>query len=472
MNKSNSFLIIFIVCMVISSYGQNQIEFLGTREKKPFHLVRTNGVSTYFIASNFADAKVQGSTIHKWEDNYFDTISFVHFLNDTLICNQIINGWINDLGLTLLTYSSHVSNGNNYLNLCKLDELTGEIVILDQEKIVEFRVNPSFINKDMVINGLNHHILLEHNLIGYRAIAVLKIKIENDNLELKRAALLENIHEPPLYDNYYDEFKKLFVLNMGRYIYVLDEFFNIVHIKPYNVLYNNITYNGPNRLMVGHDKDTYYMLDIIRNQTKGNSSLYKRETEYTDTFSFGETAISLNGDEDCYLVRKVNKEKYNYLFFSRSSVNNFDDNYGFNIWVLDKKGNLLKNHNIKLNRQLLLSDIDVNEELGLVYGAVYYYNGEQEVFKFKMEDISSVDEGEETETQNNIILNTLNDGIILFNKDIIGSGQIRIFDLQGKLIFTSTPQEELDVTYLPSGMYILNYTFGKVNRSQKMVIAK
>lgn len=465
------FLIYFTLVNILD--GQNSIEYVGTRESLPFHFVRTEVSGSYFIASDFADGNNPGSELYKWDEDLFYSIDFIYQLSDSLICNQVVDLWKEDNKITFLAYAKNTFSNDNYLVLATYDEPSGEIMVLDIVKFENWKIINTRQHKDLIVNGIRNSIFYEHYFENNKPKAITRVEIVGQTLNITRHSLPKDFSETFLWDSYYDSSNEEYIVNIGKYLYVLDKNFTFKEIINHNITYNNTIFSGLQRMIIGQDMEEYHSYERIRDPSKGNLILLQRAISYRDSLSFNKNALLFNSSEDCYYVKKLAKKKSNYLYYSRSSFGNFDNNYGFTILVFNKIGNILKKHEIKTNRPCVLNDLDVNEQNNIAYGVVQYWdNAEQEAFRYDLGDVTLSNEDTQFD-DDNMILHGILPGINIFKGSHLldKEGVIFLFDIGGKLVCQyNAKSENIDLSYIPSGLYFVCLKSKNVQIVQKIVL--
>ena len=446
----------------LSLVSQSDIEQIFIDDLQVF--TKTIEGETYFYSNDSSDQNDQseGVSISRLNGNTLEELSFIDTLSDSLICISFIDFWYEDNGFHFLAYSRNVLLDKHYMSIGALDFSTQKIDVISSNSI---EIYSDFTFFDHYLYGVSESrtwIITEDSSLNGNPINAIRLQYQDGLLQSKRFSINSYSNAFSLKDAYYDIEKRRYYVYIGETFFILDDNFDLLSSKKYAVRNNAILFNGPDALVIGHDQDSLVMLDrLSQSLNRYNKSIVIRKNVVKrDSIFFNTDYVNYNPEDDCYYLRKFFKENYNYLLFSRSSANGFNDDYGFNILQFSKQGELLCDFRIDLDRPATVFSFDFIDDDNIVGSGSYidnFTNVDHFIFSLKLGDIKTSTGTITLSTlESMIIQNPVTEYLYLRSNKYVRS---HIIDGQGRIVLNSSGETQIDISNLSSGAYVFRYLF-------------
>lgn len=449
------FAIIYLLSNSYIASSQYNIQYTSILSDDNFVFTRIIDGKTYHFSHKTIGNVDYGSEIIQIEAGVETDISWIYQINDSLFCHKLIDMWDYDDKFLLLAYT--FANDRNYISLIEYDINSSGIYVIASENINEYRSIFHYNFKDLIIDGIRYVIILEHIKDANVINGIYLFKLKERNLSFSKYTYQVPIKSYLLFDQFYDEQRNLiYLLNNKTYLkFDLD----FIEFKTQNVVLkrNNRTYRGAESNIIGI-KDNKLVTYERLSPTNSNLILSRREITIKDTFDFDEEFTDFNPDEDCYLVRKIFKDSCNYMYYSRSTINKQNSEYGFNIITFNKQGVLLNNQVFKSDRPLAVYDIDIDETEKKISGVGGYFDDFTQ-FSFtadlKKQMVNTIDI---TSNKIDLLVNNIGNQFLYINPSFQNK-VVNVFSINGQLVYKLSVNQTIDISMLVQGNYFIQYYF-------------
>ncbi len=450
-----------MILVVILSFSfesltaQYEIEYKPIDEYAYGHYIFTRVIDkdVYHFTLN----KGLGSELIRIKDGEPELLTSFYDINDTLRCEHLLDFWKEDDAFRFLAYTH--SDLANYLTLCSYDIENDNITVLDimvmDKYFLEYHFNFKF--KNLVVNGQRQYICTnaQRNMNASRitlfSITGNTITATKNNIDIDDKVIF-------IYDVFYDEYNRKYVVLMGDQYFYYDEAFRFLNKQKVRVKRDDTVYGNQESLIMGQDNESITIYERYRKYpfNPPNSRISVRVATIRDTVFFPTKYNDFEPDVDCYYMRKIVKDSCNYLYYSRSSNGAFNKDFGFNVITVSKKGEFLGNQSFTTDEPLAIFDIDVDEVSKTICGNGAYFDEVEQTIQFsfcaKLDTKVSTEETEIKDKQ--VLINNIDNNFLLVNEAFTGSNGY-IFNVSGQLVSVVTLNELMDIRDLSSGIYYI-----------------
>lgn len=463
---------LFFILALSPLNGQDSIVFTSILSANTSYFVREIDGKAFHFGITFINNQASGSKLFYIENEKIETVTTIDKINDSIDCKHLIDFWKTKDDYLFLAYGQNKFSKQNNISLCKFDLSSKKISLISQVPIEIYLEDRQYRVKDLVVNGNKEFVLLEFEKNISKPIRFLNLKLINNKIETKSYYFDTNNNPGGIYDLFYDETNEIYFIKGGLTLYALNSDFEKIFSNKYKVKIDEVTYSLLDVLIIAQDANVFTFIERNNDLKKLNNYLSIRKNVVKDSLEISADVINYKHDIDSYVVRKIIKDNYNLLFFSRSSINQFDKNYGFNIVIFDKSGKILREYSIDTERPVVIYDIDINDE-GIIHGVGDYSDYFDPVsFIYKPKNIIA-----NIDSKSGLIewASILKSNFIQFNsielKDSYKEVEsFCIYDINGRMIMNSkTAQQIIDIQILPAGSYIFRYTINGIDKSEKFV---
>ena len=406
-----------------------------------------------------------GSEVVRIQNNSVEQVFTIDDLNDSLACHHLMDIWkVGDSSIHFMAFSYHKQNHQDYVSIGSLDE-RDVIAVEANIPIGNYYFLQLFRSKEHFEDG---------NRVWYvpvmdsndRTNEILMISAHNLNYDYHRYFSNDDLSLGTVRDIFVDSISGQTFLFSVDFL-VVDHATDTIADYEYRVIHEGIPGNVSEAMIIGKHNDLYKVIERQRTLRNQNVLISRQISFEEDSLLVEETYTELTPDEDVYLARKILKDSCNYVYYSRSSINGFDDNYGFNVMVFNKEGELLYNNVFESDRPLAMGDMDVDESSMTVYGCgTFIDNGEQ----FSVSASISKEPVSNTEPavlqSQGILQSTLVHEAINIREEYL-TKDLLVYDMQGRLCLQSSGQLSIDAQSLPSGVYVIWALISGEYRSEK-----
>lgn len=460
MIKIKTVLISNLLILCFSLFSQSEIETFSVDDLQIFTKVIEDETYFYSNESSNQNDLDEGVSVSKLSGNMLEELSFIDTLNDSLICIRFIDFWYQDNSFHFLAYCRNSISGQNYISVAQINFSTQKVDVLSSTPIQIFEYETTFNHHLQGVTEYRTWVIIEDTNLNTKAINAIRLQYHDGLLFAKRFSLENYPNTFSLDDAYYEMISGLYYVYTGDTFFILDDNFELINSKKYVVETDAIRYNGPEALIMGHDKDSLIMVERVPVAfgDRHRNLIIRKNLIRGDSIDYSTIYELYNPDDDCYFVRKCFKEDYNYLQFSRSSANGFNDDYGFNILQFTKQGELLCDYRVDFDRPMVMFSFDFIDANNIVGSGTYVdnlTNVDHFLFKLKLDDIKTSTETTLLSlTESMIIQNPVTEYLYLRSDKYARS---HIIDSQGRIIYSGVGETHINISHLSSGAYVFQY---------------
>jgi len=451
----------------VDVHAQNDYDVLRIEGAGTYNFTRKidESVWHYNVVGDIVDGYF-GSEVVRIQNNSVEQVFTVDDLNDSLACHHLMDIWkVGDSSIHFMAFSYHKTKQQNYITIANVSTMN-EVSVRNNIPIGNFYFLHLFRSKDHFSMGKRVWFiptLIDDDLNTYQ---ILKIYSEIDNYRYYFFNENNNTSIGNIRDIFVDSDSDRTILFSVDFL-VIDHATDTIADYEYRVIHEGIPGNVSEAMIIGKHNDLYKVIERQRTLRNQNVLISRQISFEEDSLLVEETYTELTPDEDVYLARKILKDSCNYVYYSRSSINGFDDNYGFNVMVFNKEGELLYNNVFESDRPLAMGDMDVDESSMTVYGCgTFIDNGEQ----FSVSASISKEPVSNTEPavlqSQGILQSTLVHEAINIREEYL-TKDLLVYDMQGRLCLQSSGQLSIDAQSLPSGVYVIWALISGEYRSEK-----
>ncbi|TVQ51412.1 MAG: hypothetical protein EA362_00370 [Saprospirales bacterium] len=455
---------IFIVsfCLSIScAFSQPSIEYYSTSSNPFFQFVTSINEKPFFIANfkysssdNFRDE----SEIWTVDNEQLIQQLFITQVNDSLNHLFLFDFWSYQGEVIAFGYAENLIKNEKYIYFSKLDLITGEFYDITLFPFEDFRLIGY---NQTVLNDQRNWFLLELEPDSSNRIALHRFTFEDGNYSRNRFELPEEVDVNFIRDVFFDFENDLIIVvasGTNRQFLLFDFEFNYISTQEPISLINGNPHKHVGTIIVGQKTKNFQIIERVRIQTQ--FVLHQRQMSFENEIFY----INENYDEiqpyDSYLFRKYQTTDYSIMQYSRSTLNNFDDNFGFNLDYFNPSGKLIKSYAIDTEYPVGIDVVMIDEETGIGYGTgrrnilgVWDFFG----FKLNLSDTTTSTEDIWQEASVPLLRsNLIIDGQLVFNDDELDLKRISVYGISGRQMIQGLSANG-DISFLAAGHYILFY---------------
>nr|MBS0036659.1 T9SS type A sorting domain-containing protein [Saprospiraceae bacterium] len=473
--------VLFFIGLVLFSiptlYSQVEIEYYPAPENTGLFHVTMIGEIPYYTA-NFYNATFPRNETEIWS---FDDLRLrkelvISTVNDTLDHLFLFDFWAEGEEVFLFGYCSHITSGDNYVYFSKVDMSSGEIYDLSIVPFEDYKLSfgHTFGAIHVLMNESREWVLLEVDKITSDSKALHRFSFHNGTMNWDRFETPIDLEISRLYDVFYDLDNDLLIITATkghRYIHVFDLDFKYLFSQNPISLFNGIRRPSETKV-IGNTGPTYQILERIRHENQ--FIIHQRNmNKVGNELSISEEFVSFNVTDDVYLLAKYQRDDLIMVHYSKSSINNFNEDYGFDIIYLNPKGEMIKKFSIEEEEPMGVDFLLINEDTGIGYGSGRWTTigaFERFIFKINLNDtLSNTDGGEEGVFGSILKTNLVTDGKLRIHEGEIELDQLSIYDVIGREVIRQVDQYEADISFLPAGHYFLQYRAKNRMRTERFV---
>lgn len=474
--------LIFIGLLLFSIptlFSQVEIEYYPTPENTGlFHLTLIE--DTPYYTANFYNATFPRNETEIWS---FDDLRLrkelvISTVNDSLDHLYLFDFWAEGDEVFLFGYCSHTTSGDNYVYFSKVDMSSGEIYDVSIVPFEEYRLTlgHTFSAIHVLVNDSREWILLELDKVTKERKALVRFSFQNGTINWYRFEIPNDLEINRLHDLFYDFENELIIVTAAkskRYFIVFDLDFNFLFSGGPVSMFNEIPYTFPETLILGKSGPHYPIIERVRHENQ--SIIHQRNmTIEENELSIPEEFEPFNVTDDVYLLAKYQRGDFTMVHYSKSSINNFNEEYGFDIFYFNPEGEMVKEYSIEEEEAMGIDFLLINEDTGIGYGSgVWTPAGnpwERFIFKINLNDtLSNTDGGEEDLPGSILKTNLVTDGKLRIHEGEIGLNQLSVYDAIGREVIGQVDQYETDISFLPTGHYFLHYRAEHRVRTERFV---
>ena len=395
-----------------------------------------------------------GSEVVQIQNNTVEQVFTIDDLNDSLGCHHLMDIWkLGDSSIHFMAFSYRKRKQQNYITIGHLDNMN-KIIVKNNIPIGNFYYLQLFRSKEHFLDGNRIWYLPISNKIDENVNTILTISHSDGAYTYKSFTENSEVNFNSLKDIYVDGLSGNTILYSSNFMVIDHDSENIKEFE-YRVIYEGISSNVLEAMIIGKQNDIYNVIESQWSRDNHNVLLLRQISFEGDSLSVEETYTELTPDEDVYLARKILKDSCNYVFYSRSSINGFDDNYGFNVMVFSKEGEFLHNNVFESDRPLAMGEMDIDESSMTVYGCGTFMDNREQ---FSVS--ASISKGPVSNTEpfvlqsQGILQSTLVHETIKIHEKYL-TKDLLVYDMQGRLWLQSSGQLSIDAQSLPTGLYVI-----------------
>lgn len=446
-----------VLLFQVNALAQNDFDMLQIEGDGTFNLTRKidESIWHYNVVGDIADGFF-GSEVVQIRNNTIEQVFTVDDLNDSLACHHLMDIWkVGDSSIHFMAFSYHKTKQQNYITIADMNAMN-EVSVRKNIPIGNFYFLHLFRSKDHFSNSKRVWYIPTLIDVDLNTYQILKVSSENDNYRYYFFNENNKISIGNIRDIFVDNDSDHTILFSVDFL-MIDHATDTIAEFEYRVIHEGIPGNVSEAMIIGKQNDSYKVIERHRTRNNAQSVLLLRQISFEgDSLAVDESYRELTPDEDVYLARKILKDACNYVFYSRSTINDFDDNYGFNVMVFNKEGELLNNNVFESDRPMTVVDMDIDESSMEVYGCGFFRdNGEQ----FSVSASISKEPVSNTEQpvllSKGILKSALINETIHIREEYLAE-DILIYDMQGRLWLQSSDQLSIDARSLPTGVYVIS----------------
>lgn len=443
-----------VLLFQVNALAQNDYDMLRIEGAGTYNFTRKidESVWHYNVLGDIVDGYF-GSEVLQIRNNTIEQVFTIDDLNDSLACHHLMDIWkVGDSSIHFMAFSNHKNKPQDYISIGSFDE-SMVISVMDNIPIGNFYYLQLFGSKEHFKGG-NRVWYLPVMDSNDRTNEILMISANDLTYDYQRFFDNEELSLGTIRDIFVDNVSDQTILFSVDFL-VVDHDTDTIADYEYRVIHEGIPGNVLEAMIIGKKKEAYHVIERQWSRDNQNVLISRQISFEGDSLSVEESYTELTPDEDVYLARKILKDSFNYVNYSRSSINGFDNNYGFNVMVFNKEGELLHNNVFESNRPLAMGDMDIDESRMTVYGCgTFLDNGEQFSVSASIskEPVSNTEQVEwQTE---GILQSTLVNEAIKIREEYL-TEDILVYDMQGRLWLQSSDQLSIDARSLPTGVYVI-----------------
>jgi len=314
----------------------------------------------YFTANFYNAINPRNETeIWSFDDMRFREELVISTINDSLDHVYLFDFWAEGEEVYLFGYCSHKFTGDNYVYYSRVDMSSGEFYDLTLVPFERYDLSLGHLYgaEYAQVNGGREWILRESDEFNSNTIALHRFTFKESSMRWDRFEFPSELESFQLRDVYYAPDEDLLIITTTqnqRHFHVFDLGFNHVYSHDPVSLFEGISTRPPETKIIGNNGTNFQILE--RRYEEGQFIIHQREMVLGDSeISISEDFESFNNEfDDPYVFTKNQRDDYTMVYYSKSNINDFNEDYGFNIYFLNYEGELIKKFSIEENEPLAL----------------------------------------------------------------------------------------------------------------------
>jgi hypothetical protein len=156
------------------------------------------------------------------------------------------------------------------------------------------------------------------------------------------------------------------------------------------------------------------------------------------------------------------------MYYSRSTINGQNSDYGFNIISFNKQGDLINNQVFKSDRPMAVYDIDIDEIAKKISGVGGYFDDFKQ-FSFTADlKKQMVNTSESDLISSRLLINNIDNQSLYINPDFHVT-LVNLFSINGQLIKSMKIDQVIDISYLRQGNFFIQYFYKDKIKTERFV---
>ncbi len=455
-------IILLSYCLCISNVlSQTTLDYYSTTSNPSFQFVSSIDEKPFFIANfkyNSSNNFRNESEVWTVDNEQLIQQLFIAQVNDSLDHLFLFDMWSYDGEVIVLGYAEKLMHNERYIYFSKLDLSTGAFFDITLFPFEDFRLIGY---NQTVLNEQRNWFLLELESGSPDRIALHRFTFEGGNYSRNRFELPEEVDISFIRDVYFD-FKNDLILVVAshtkRQFLLFDFEFNYLFTQEPISFINGNPHKHVETIILGNNDNNFQIIERVRIQNQ--SVLHHRQMSFENETLYINEDYEVINPYDSYLFRKYQTSEYSIMQYSRSTLNNFGDNFGFNLDYFNSSGDLMKSYSIDTDYPVGIDVVMIDEETGIGYGAGRRnISGFWDFFAFKLtlsDTTTSTEDIWQEETPSLLLSNLIVDSKLRFIDNEIDLNRITVYDVSGRQLISGLSANG-DISFLPAGHYVLRY---------------
>lgn len=465
-----------IIISIHSLYSQAEIEYHHTPENIGLFNANLIDDLPYFMANfKYAGPGISRNETEIWsfDDSRFKKEYTIGTINDTLDHLLLYDFWGEGDNIFVFGHCKNNSSGNDYIYFSKINISTGEMRDL---MLLPFDYYRNLLGKYKVLmEDRREWFFIEVDKFTLERKSIFRFSFQNKEMDWVKFEIPDDIEISRLNDVYYDRENELLVITAAksyRHFLIFNFEFNYLFSKNPFSLFHGAHYAGPETLVLNNIGSDYQLLERIRPENQF-IILQRNMTIIENEISVSEEYDPLNSVDDTYVLRKYQKGDFTWVHYSKSSINNFNGDYGFELLSYNQEGKIIKEYSIESDFPMTINYLILNEETGVGYGSgTWTITGGFQPFIFKIDlndTLSHTDEVEDELATPILKTNLITDGKLRLIEESSEVTRLSVYDVIGREVINQLDHNEHDISFLPPGQYFLRYQAGKQMVTERFV---